>query len=183
MELESDVASVSCGTLHLRPVHRDDAARLVAFHGHLSPDSIYRRYFSTHPLLTPAEVQHLTRVDYRDRLALVIVDGDEIVAICRYERLPETSTAEVAFVVRDDFQHQGLGHILLDHLAKAAWSRGLTRFTGVTLRDNGGMIAIFEHSGFPVEVSHHDDEYSVSFSIDPRERAVVNSDPHRRDAR
>jgi hypothetical protein len=61
-------------------------------------------------------------------------------------------------------------------LAKAAWSRGLTKFSGVTLRENRGMISIFEHSGFPVSVSYRDEEYYVSFSIDPRERVVINAD-------
>lgn len=177
-ELECDVASNFERPLHLRPVRSDDAERLLAFHARLSAHSIYRRYFSVHPLLTQREVCYLTQVDYLDRLALVIIDGDEIVAICRYERLPLTTTGEVAFIVRDDFQRRGLGHILLDQLAKAAWSRGLTRFSAVTLRENYDMIAIFEHSGFPVKVSHRDEECYVSFSIDPAERADVNVDPH-----
>jgi len=147
--VECDVATIVGRPLRLRPVRANDAGKLMAFHARLSPDSIYRRYFVSHPVLTQQEVDHFTQVDYQDRLALVIVDDDEIVAICRYERLPETSTGEVAFIVRDDFQHLGLGHILLDRLAKAAWSRGLTKFSGVTLRENRGMISIFEHSGFP----------------------------------
>jgi len=175
-ELECDVATIVGRPLRLRPVRANDAGKLMAFHARLSPDSIYRRYFVSHPVLTQQEVDHFTQVDYQDRLALVIVDDDEIVAICRYERLPETSTGEVAFIVRDDFQHLGLGHILLDKLAKAAWSRGLTKFSGVTLRENRGMISIFEHSGFPVSVSYCDEEYYVSFSIDPRERVVINAD-------
>lgn len=182
-ELECDVASIFDSPLHLRPVRSDDSGRLVAFHARLSPDSIYLRYFSSHALLTQQEVNHFTQVDYLDRLALVIVDGDEIVAICRYEGLPLTTTGEVAFIVRDDFQHLGLGHILLDQLAKAAWSRGLTRFIAITLRENRDMIAIFEHSGFPLTVSHHDEEYYVSFSIDPAERADVNLDPHQQGAK
>lgn len=182
-ELACDVTSRLDRPLHLRPVRRDDAGRLVAFHDRLSPDSIYRRYFSSRPSLTPDEVEHLTRVDYRERLALLILDDDEIVAVCRYERIPASTTGEVAFVVRDDFQHLGLGHILLDHLSRAAWARGLTRFSGVTMLENRGMIAIFEHSGFPVTVSHHDEEYYVSFSIDPADRVGASADPHDRGPR
>ena len=174
-ELECDLAGFEERPLRIRPVRADDAERLVAFHTRLSPGSIYRRYFAARPLLTPQEVSHLTQVDYLDRLALVIEDGTEIVAIGRYERIPSTTTGEVAFVVRDDYQHQGLGHILLDHLAPAAWSRGLTRFSAVTLLENRGMIAIFEHSGFPVTASHRDEEYYVSFSIDPAQRQETTS--------
>ncbi|MBW4030754.1 MAG: GNAT family N-acetyltransferase [Acidobacteria bacterium] len=172
-ELERELAGIVERHLRLRPVRSDDAERLVAFHSRLSPGSIYRRYFAVRPLLTAQEVSHLTQVDYVDRLALVVVDagaGDAIVAIGRYERIPATTTGEVAFVVRDDFQHLGLGHLLLDQLAQAAWARGLTKFSAVTLRENRGMIAIFEHSGFPVTTSQRDEEYYVSFSIDPAER-------------
>lgn len=174
-ELECDLAGFAEHPLRIRPVRADDAERLVAFHSRLSPGSIYRRYFAARPLLTPQEVSHLTQVDYLDRLALVIDDGAEIVAIGRYERIPSTTTGEVAFVVRDDYQHRGLGHLLLNHLAKAAWERGLTRFSAITLLENRGMIAIFEHSGFPVTSSHRDEEYYVSFSIDPAERQEVPS--------
>ncbi len=174
-DLECDISQNFVRPLHLRPVRSDDATRLVDFHAHLSPDSIYRRYFSSHPLLSQQEVSHLTQVDYVDRLALVIADVEDIVAICRYERIPSTTTGEVAFVVRDDYQHRGLGHVMLEQLAKAAWSRGLTRFTGVTMRENRGMISIFEHSGFPVTVTHDGEEYYVSFSIDPAGRSVVDS--------
>lgn len=172
-ELESDLAGFVDHPLRVRPVRADDAERLVAFHSRLSPGSIYRRYFAARPLLTPQEVSHLTQVDYQDRLALVIEDGSEIVAIARYERIPSTSTGEVALVVRDDYQHRGLGHLLLDHLARAAWARGITRFSAITLLENRGMITIFEHSGFPVSASHRDEEYYVSFSIDPAQRQDV----------
>ncbi len=174
-ELEGAVTGFAARPLRVRPVRADDAERLVAFHARLSPGSIYRRYFAARPLLTPQEVSHLTQVDYLDRLALVIEDGSEIVAIARYERIPSTTTGEVAFVVRDDYQHRGLGHLLLDRLAVAAWARGLTRFSAITLLENRGMIAIFEHSGFPVTAAHRDEEYYVSFSIDPADRRDPSS--------
>jgi len=171
-DLVSEFVTLSGVSLRLRPIRVDDAERLVAFHSRLSPDSIYRRYFSAHPRLTQKEVSHLTQVDYVDRLALVVEDGSGIVAIGRYDRVPSTSTAEVAFVVRDNFQHSGLGHLLLDELAKAAWERGLTEFNAVTLVGNRGMIAVFMHSGFPVTTSHEGEELTVSFSIDPTCRSL-----------
>ena len=88
-------------------------------------------------------------------------------AVGRYDRESPTSTAEVAFLVRDDFQRRGLGRILLDQLAKAAWSRGLTKFSAVTMSENRGMISVFQHCGFPVKVSSEEEERYVSFPIDP----------------
>jgi GNAT superfamily N-acetyltransferase len=120
-----------------------------------------------HPLLSDVEVAHLTQVDYVDRLALVIEDQGELVAVGRYDRYPETTRAEVAFLVRDDYQHLGLGSRLLGALARAAWARGITKFSAETLFTNAHMMAVFRHSGFPLKTSITDGEISVRFSIDP----------------
>jgi GNAT superfamily N-acetyltransferase len=45
-----------------------------------------------------------------------------LVGVGRYQRFSETEGAEVAFVVADKFQHNGIGSILVDHLADAALS-------------------------------------------------------------
>ena len=166
-ELETDVVVRSNRVLRLRPIRPDDARKLDAFHHHLSSDSIYRRYFSDHPELSHEEVCHLTQVDYVNRLALVIENGEELVAVARFERYPNSSAAEVAFVVRDDYQHLGLGHCLLENLAQAAWSRGVTTFNADTLVTNRSMISVFQHSGFPVTSSVSAGEISLSFSIEP----------------
>jgi GNAT superfamily N-acetyltransferase len=164
----SAVFPVATGaTLRLRPIRSDDAEKLVVFHSHLSFDSIYRRYFSLHPVLSEDEVRHFTQVDYVDRLALVIEDGEELVAVGRYDRNHDSATAEVAFVVRDDYQHLGLGHRLLAALAKAAWARGITTLCAETLSANHDMIAVFRHAGFPVTTSCEYGEVSVRLSIQP----------------
>lgn len=167
-ELEADVEVANGAMMRLRPIRCGDAAKLVEFHTHLSFDSIYRRYFSLHPVLSTTEVRHFTQVDYVNRLALVVEDGDDLVAVGRYDRYPESTTAEVAFVVRDDYQHLGLGHRLLDALAAAAWERGITDFSAETLSSNRSMLSVFRHSGFPVTTSSEFNEVSVRFSIDPR---------------
>jgi GNAT superfamily N-acetyltransferase len=178
-ELETDIIVRTGATLRLRPIRRDDGEQLVAFHRRLSSDSIYRRYFSVHPELSHDEVGHLTQVDYVDRLALVIEDGDDLVAVGRYERYPLTTKAEVAFVVRDDYQHLGLGRHLLDYLAEAAWARGITTFTAEILVRNRDMISVFGHSGFPVTSTISNGEISVHFSIEPTSESMASRDQHR----
>ncbi len=166
-ELTTDFEVRTGARLRLRAIRGDDDAKLISFHSKLSFDSIYRRYFSVHPELTHDEVTHLTEVDYVDRLALVIEDGDELVAVGRYERYPLTSTAEVAFVVRDDYQHLGLGHRLLDALADAAVARNITTFTAETLFENHDMMSVFLHSKFPVTTSFSGGQFSVLLALGP----------------
>lgn len=172
-ELEADVEIAGGATLRLRPIRCSDDERLVEFHTHLSFDSIYRRYFSLHPVLSTTEVKHFTQVDYVNRLAFVVEDGDALVAVGRYDRYPESTTAEVAFVVRDDYQHLGLGHRLLDALAAAAWERGITEFSAETLSSNRSMLSVFRHSGFAVSTTSEFNETSVRFSIDPQKSVVA----------
>jgi len=151
-ELERDVVSggVRC---HVRPIRPDDAAGLVAFHAHLSPQSVYLRFFTYHPTLSEAEVVRFTQVDFENRVALVVTAGDELIAVGRFDRAPASTEAEVAFVVADEYQHHGLGSLLLDELAQAARQRGIVWFTADTLAENHTMLDVFRHAGYHVTSS------------------------------
>jgi GNAT superfamily N-acetyltransferase len=139
----------------------------VAFHDGLSTQSVYRRFFFVHPHLSTAEVERFTRVDYGDRMAYVVLDGDRLVGVGRYERIPGTTEAEVAFVVTDDHQHLGIGTLLLDHLADRARTCGIDRFTAQTLSENRDMLGVFLASGFPVATSSEAGTVSLRFPIHP----------------
>lgn len=163
--LEVDVVSRDGTTLRLRPIRPDDADALVAFHDALSSATVYFRFFRPHPHLSAAEVERFTNVDYKERLALVLEDGARLVAVGRFERLAGTDEAEVAFVVADDWQHRGLGTLLLHHLAGAAARGGIRRFTAETLADNSAMIAVFRDAGYEVTFSQESGTVHVSFPI------------------
>jgi GNAT superfamily N-acetyltransferase len=155
--------------VHLRPIRSDDGERLVEFHGRLSTQSVYRRFFFVHPKLSAAEIEKFTHVDYQDRLALVATDGDQLIAVGRYERIPGTPEAEVAFVVADKFQHRGIATLLLEHLASAALDHGITIFAAETLAENHDMIDVFMKSGFHVTASYQYGTMTVRFPIEPDE--------------
>ena len=105
--------------ISVRPITPGDADALEVFHRRLSQRSVYLRYFYPHPVLGAREIAHLTHVDGRDRLALVVEHDGELVAVGRYDRIPGSEDAEVAFVVADAFQHRGIGTLLLRRLAEA----------------------------------------------------------------
>lgn len=176
-ELEAVIVIDGGSALRLRPIRDIDEDKLLAFHSHLSADSIYCRYFSFHPELSRDEVYHLTHVDYDSRLALVIENGDELVGVARFERYPGTSDAEVAFVVRDDYQHLGLGRQLFASLAAAAWPRGISTFKAETLCRNHDMMSVFHHSGFPMTSTVSAGEISVRISIEPLASSHLRDDP------
>ncbi len=149
----------------VRPIRPQDAPALVVFHAGLSPQTVYLRFFGFHPVLTADEVIRFTRVDYVDRMALVVLVGTRIVGVGRYDRIPGTGEAEVAFIVDDDFQHQGIGTLLADELVRAARRKGVTGFVADTLAENNEMLELFRSMGFPVQASFESGVVRVRFPI------------------
>lgn len=164
-ELEFDAVSIEKFCFRVRPIRPDDADSLVQFHEHLSDRSCYLRFFSLHPHLSSKEVERFTRVDYQDRLALVAEHDGRLIAVGRYDRRPETTEAEIAFVVADEYQHHGIGSLLLDELAGAARAHGVTTFVADTLAENHTMLEVFTHSGFPIRRESEYGTVSLRFPI------------------
>jgi GNAT superfamily N-acetyltransferase len=152
--------------VQVRPIRADDGGPLAEFHRRLSPQSVYRRYFFAHPTLSETEIERLTHVDYVDRLALVALVDGRLEGVGRYERLPGTPDAEVAFVVADAFQHHRIGSSLLRHLAESAVANGITTFVAETLAENRPMLAVFMNSGFDVSSQSDHGTVSLRFLIE-----------------
>jgi RimJ/RimL family protein N-acetyltransferase len=164
--------------LAVRPIRPDDADALVDLHARLSADTIYRRYFGARPHLDPADVDRFTRVDGRTRFALVAMRGTELVAVARYEGRAGDSSAEIAVVVDDALQHQGVGRSMLERLVDIAGEAGLDTLVADVLAGNAAMLALLrtlgrtrrtESDGETVTV--HVDLSGSELPADRRERA------------
>jgi GNAT superfamily N-acetyltransferase len=166
-DLERDVFSDGEYVCHLRPICAEDAQKLIEFHLHLAPRSVYLRFFTFHPTLSEAEVRRFTCVDYVNRLALVAERDNRLIAVGRFDSKPGDTEAEVAFVVADEFQHHGLGALLLDELAKVAKPRGILTFRAETLCENHTMLDVFRHAGFPLTTSIEYGTVTLRFPIEP----------------
>jgi GNAT superfamily N-acetyltransferase len=166
-DMECDVTTELGTNIHVRPIKPEDASRLVTFHMSLTPRSVYRRFFSAHPRLSDAEVTRFTCLDYFDRLALIAEVGERMVAVARYDHLPGTTEAEVAFVVAEDLQHHGIASTLLELLAHAARRAGITTFVASTLAENREMLGVFTGSRFDVSRSLEFGVVDIRFLIDP----------------
>ncbi len=166
-DMERDVRIRDGKLVRIRPIRPEDAAILVAFHASLSRESIYLRFFNFHPVLSEREVAHFTRVDYVDRFALVVLAGDRLVAVGRYDRLAGTDEAEVAFLVEDHYQHKGIGTLLADELVRAGRLTGIGVFVADTLAQNAAMLEMFRGMGFPVTTHFEDGVVKVRFPIAP----------------
>lgn len=172
-EWEADVLASDGGTVHVRPIRPDDAERIDELHRRLSTETVYLRFFAPLPRLSPTMLERLVHVDYADRFALVAELGDELVAVARYDRLPGSDEAEVAFLVEDAHQGRGLGSLLLEHLAAAATAAGIRRFVAETLPENQRMLQVFRDAGYGDERRFADGVVRVSFDLEPTAESVA----------
>ncbi|WP_029089624.1 GNAT family N-acetyltransferase [Brevibacterium album] len=177
---EADVVLRDGGTAHLRPIVPEDADALQRFHKAQSPESIYLRFFAPMPELPPRELARFVTVDHTDRVAFVLLVGEDIIGVGRYDRLDAIS-AEVAFNIADAHQGRGIGSILLEHLAAAALENGITVFTAEVLPQNRSMLQVFAAAGYEVSREFDDGVVAVRFEIDPTDKSmqVVAAREHR----
>lgn len=186
---EADVVLRDGRPAHVRPIRPQDGPALREFHGRLSDRTIYLRYFAPHPHLSDDDLERLTVVDHGDRVALVVTQLGEIIAVGRFDRLGEPGTrdhdaAEVAFVVRDDHQGRGIGSLLLEHLAAVGRECGIRRFVADVLPQNTRMIATFTEAGYSVRREFEEGVLELAFDIESTAdlRRVMEAREHRYEA-
>jgi len=151
--------------IFFRPVKPTDEPALSEMLYSLSGQSVRTRYF-THTMTFPhRDVQKLTNIDYKNELAIVGVvpgpAGEDIVAIAQYFLDPMTQSAEVAFIVHDEWQAKGMGSFLLDYITQIAVQRGIKRFCAKVLPMNKPMLAIFHNSRYKVSTEFDGEVFSL----------------------
>jgi RimJ/RimL family protein N-acetyltransferase len=143
----------------VREIRPEDKERLRTALGRLSPASNRSRFLAVKVGLSPRELRYLTEVDGLNHDALVAVEFDDpnrLVAVGRYVRLTDDpQAAEIAIVVGDCHQGQGLGRRLGLLLADRARARGIRRFTASMLADNVPAHRLFAAISDRLATEHH----------------------------
>jgi acetyltransferase len=144
----------------LRPIRPEDEPLLVKFLGALSERSVFLRYFQWSKLSQRVAHERLRRIcfiDYDREMAIVAdytspATGEhEILAIGRLSKLHGRRSAEMALLVRDQYQHRGLGIELLRRLIQIARDEHLDSMQAYLLQENIEMRGLVEKLGFRVE--------------------------------
>jgi len=136
------IETAAAGRVGLAKLEPSDGELLRRLFYRLSPETIYRRFLS--PIVRPeqARPERLLDVDHHDREAVVAVQDGELVGVARYFRRPGTNSAELAVVVADQWQGQGIGTRLLGSLRELAKAEGIERFTLTMQADNRAVLAL-----------------------------------------
>ncbi len=147
----------------IRPIRPEDAEMEDRFVRELSPESRYFRFMNQLQELSQEMLVRFTQIDYHHEMALIAVNTvdakDEQIGVARYTTNLDKTSCEFALTVSDDWQHRGIGHILMTDLMDVARNRDLTVMEGQVLSSNSKMLELVQTLGFKV-------------SNDPEDRSI-----------
>jgi ribosomal protein S18 acetylase RimI-like enzyme len=138
-------------TIEIRALHKDDREDMLAAVQRTSGASLQRRFFAIKRGFSDAETAFFTDIDFEKHVALVALLAEDgrlvIVGGGRYV-LVKDGEAELAFLVIDPYQGQGIGRLLMEHLIAIAREKGLRVLTAEVLPENAAMLRLFKDFGF-----------------------------------
>lgn len=116
----------------------------------MSPRSRWQRFAAPVSALSEEQLDYLTSLDGRDRVAwCAVIDLEEPlrgIGLARYARLRnEPRVAEFAVTVVDEFQGQGIGRTLLERLSGSAEKNQIETLRGFVTPGNRKMLALSRH--------------------------------------
>ena len=137
---ESVVRLADGRRVEIRPILPSDAPELAEAIRGADAGTLHARFLGRPPPLTAATLDTLTRVDYRNRFALVARSRARGVAVARYAALPPSEdgslVADIAVSVAPEWRRIGLATVLVELLARRALECGITEFTALFLAEN-----------------------------------------------
>jgi RimJ/RimL family protein N-acetyltransferase len=169
-ELERYEALRDGTEIFFRPVKPTDEPALSEMLYSLSSESVRRRFFTHTKRFPHKDVQQLTNIDYERDLAIVgvvpSISEEQIVAIAQFFLDPKTMTAEVAFIVQDEWQQKGMGGFLLRYLTQIAKDRGVKTFYAQVMPTNQAMLAVFYNSGYQIRTEFDGEAYTITYDLE-----------------
>jgi GNAT superfamily N-acetyltransferase len=174
----------------LRRVRLDDAPLLLAMLARLSPTTWRLRY---HLAPSPGgaglrrEVGRIVGGQRGEHLALVLVGRPqgEFAALAVAELVRDRgnrASADLAMVVRDDYQGRGIGYFLGQRLLHQARAAGITTLHADLLAHNETVLRLFQRLGLEYRATGYYDELAIVADVPPardRSRATRRKEDHR----
>jgi len=136
----------------IRPINKEDAVLEREFIEHLSARSRRLRFLGTIGVPSDTLIRKLTDIDYRRETAfaaLLARDGAKhLIGVSRFSLGADRKSCECAVTVADEWQHKGLGTLLMRHLIDVARERGVLEMLSVDSAGNTEMRELADYLGF-----------------------------------
>ena len=148
------------GQVVIRPIRPEDEPLLAKLHETLSERTVFLRFFHMQNLTSRVAHDRLLQkcfIDYDREMALIADYQDpgsgerSILAVGRLTKAPSDDEGEVAVLVGDPWQKQGLGTELVRRLLEWARDEKLSRVGAIIMPENYGMRALADRFGFSIE--------------------------------
>jgi len=150
----------------IRPAKASDAGGLQDIFYNLKPEDVYTRFFEHLASFTEKMAQHLCNVDYENEMAFTAVIGEreneKVIGSSCYFVDSRDNLAEVAYMIRPEWQKCGLGTALQQRMTEYAKSKDLRGFKACMLAKNIKMQKVIQKGN------------KVTFSRCGRELEVVS---------
>lgn len=153
----------------LRPIKPSDATMKQHLFYALSKDSVIKRYLGPLKSLPWDRIWPYVIIDYKNEMvivAVVIEEGLEtMIGIGSYSKIPNTNSAELALVVRDDWQGKGVGTEMLKYLIELAIANGFKTLKAWVLVENTVMMHLFRKCGYKMKYRLENGVYEVVLDL------------------
>ena len=123
-------------TIQIRRAGPEDIRGLEAFHEGLSDETVYFRFFSHNRRLARERIARFPGAELQRHATTLALRNGEIIGMASYDRAKRGMTAQISCLVSDRYQDQGVGTLLIEHLAQIARGQGIDSFTAMTLTAN-----------------------------------------------
>ncbi len=163
--LATDVVLPEGAAVAIRPIKPSDEAALAGLMAKTAKEDVRLRIRSALNAPPHEWAARLSQIDYDREMVLIALAGEEIAGVVRLAADPEGATAELALLVRTDWQSRGVGTALMHAILNYAGASGLSKVWGEVARGNDRMLDLAAHMGFrreaqtdssPVRIVHED---------------------------
>lgn len=144
------------GLVALRQVRSTDGDCIQRFITGLTPRSRYQRFCGSVRGLSDLAISRLVLSDGKRSFVLLAFAGDVLVGMGEYFALAESHACDIALVIQDAWQGQGLGSRILAALMARAREASFHHMEGVVLWDNVAMLKLADRFGFSVHANPDD---------------------------
>lgn len=152
----------------VRPIRPDDESLIRQMFYQLSEQTIHLRMHTSMRSVSHERLQMFCNVDYDTEMALVATlgepDHEQVIALSSYMADDRRRSAEVAFLVHDDYQRHGLGTVLFDMLLEIGQAHGIAHYHAAVLAENRGMMKIFRRADMHIDTRQEDGVYHIRLS-------------------
>ncbi len=157
----------------LRPIRPEDEPMWLEMFQNFSEESIRYRFFE---MLrdTPHEVRvRYCNIDYDREIAIVaeaVENGKKLLlGVTRLSIEPDGKSGEIAFIVGDNWQGQGLGTKMVDYVLEIAKEMGVENVFCIMLPDNYRALSLTKKMGFTIKYIN---DGTVKGSLDMKEEIL-----------